>query len=349
MSDWQRTIIHRAATIKDAITNLDSGHAKIVLILNDDETLLGTITDGDIRRAILNDVSFDAPALSIANRQPRVMPIDTSAIELLQVMQTYFLHFIPLNDDHERIVGLAGFDTPTHADIKAPNRAVIMAGGKGTRLHPLTLDTPKPMLELAGRPILEIIIESLATHGITDITISLNYQFEKIRNHFGDGQQLGVHIKYINEDKPSGTGGALRLLHEKPRDPVLVMNGDILTRVDYRSLIDFHRESKCAAVVAARSYDIEVPFGVIDVKDGLMQKIIEKPTQSFLVNAGIYVLSPDVFEHLPDAAFFDMTDLLQHITSQDMKISVFPIREYWLDIGRHDQLEKARADVISNF
>ena len=349
MSDWQKTTIHQAATIKEAITNLDSGPTKIVLIIDDKQALLGTITDGDIRRAILNDVSFDAPALSIANRQPRVMPVDTPAVELLQIMQTYFLHFIPLSDDHGQIVGLAGFDAPTPKEINVPNQAVIMAGGKGTRLRPLTLDTPKPMLELAGRPILEIIIESLATHGITDITISLNYQFEKIRTHFGDGQQLGVRIEYLNEDKPTGTGGALRLLREKPRDPVLVMNGDILTRVDYRSLIDFHRESKCAAVVAARSYEIEVPFGVINVQDGLMQKIIEKPTQSFLVNAGIYVLSPDVFEYLPDAAFFDMTDLLQHIASQDMKISVFPIREYWLDIGRHDQLEKARADVISNF
>ena len=349
MITWRDTAISADTPIIEAVRILDAVASQILLVTDSKDKLLATLTDGDVRRAILAGKSFSRPVVEIANHTPRVMPAQAPADEILKAMQSYYVHHMPLVDHAGCVVGIAGLESPLAEEAPLPNRAVVMAGGKGTRLYPLTRDLPKPMIELAGRPILELIVEGLVARGITHIYISVNYHAEIIKNHFGDGKAFGATIEYLEETEPLGTAGALRLLPSDIDLPILVMNGDVLTKADFRSLIDFHADSQADAVIAVRAYDIEVPYGVVAVDGNRLTSIEEKPTQSFLVNAGVYILGPSVLSNLPETARFDMTDLIDHMRKNDKRIDVFPLREYWLDIGRPDELKRARAEVDMHF
>lgn len=349
MITWRDTAISADTPIIEAVRILDAVASQILLVTDSKDKLLATLTDGDVRRAILAGKSLSRPVVEIANHTPRVMPAQAPADEILKAMQSYYVHHMPLVDDAECVVGIAGLESPLAEEAPLPNRAVVMAGGKGTRLYPLTRDLPKPMIELAGRPILELIVEGLVARGITHIYISVHFRGDIIKQHFGDGSQFGATIEYLEEASPLGTAGALRLLPKDQTDPILVMNGDVLTKADFRSLIEFHKNSGADAVMAVRSYDIDVPFGVVKVENNTLKSIEEKPTQSFLVNAGLYILDPKVLRQLPADDAFDMTDLLTHICDADMRVDVFPLREYWLDIGRHDELKRAHHDVGVHF
>ena len=349
MITWRDTVVPSDTPILEALRTLDAIASQILLITDLDDMLLGTLTDGDIRRAILAGKSLELPVIEIANRTPHMMLATTPADAVLQAMKTYYVRHIPLVDDAGHVVGIAGLESPQSGKAPLPNRAIIMAGGKGSRLFPLTRNLPKPMIELAGRPILELIVAGLVASGITHIYLSVHYLAEIIKDHFGNGQRFGATIEYLEETEPLGTAGALRLLPEILNNPILVMNGDVLTKADFRRMIEFHEQSGADAVMAVRSYEIEVPYGVVTVANNSLTGIEEKPTQSFLVNAGIYILGPGALANLPTNHRFDMTDLISAMQQNNLRIDIFPLREYWLDIGRHDELKRAHADVSEHF
>ena len=225
-----------------------------------------------------------------------------------------------------------------------PIQAVIMAGGLGIRLRPLTEDLPKPMLPVGGKPLMELVIEQLRQIGIRRVNVTTHYKPEKISDHFGDGSSFGIDLQYINEDKPLGTGGALGLI-DAPKETMLVINGDILTQVDFRAMLAYHQEHRAVMTVAVRQYDIKVPYGVIECEESRVCALKEKPQMHFLVNAGIYLLEPKVYEFIPKHEHFNMTDLIQRLLDSDQIVTSFPIIEYWLDIGKLADYEQAQKDM----
>lgn len=337
-------------SVRDAITAIDRNEKGIVLITDTDRHLLGTVTDGDVRRAILAGQDLDEPIENLLKRKAAYVPlapvtarVGTDSAALLRLMQDRVLRHVPLIDAHDRVVEVVTLEEliPSGA---APVQAVIMAGGLGTRLAPLTADTPKPMLPVGGRPVMELIVERLQQAGIRRMHVTTHYRPEKIVEHFGDGRAFDVEIEYLNEERPLGTGGALGLL-PVPREPVLVVNGDILTDVNYRAMVAFHKEHGADLTVAVRRYDFQVPYGVIECSGLYVQALTEKPQLNFLVNAGIYLLEPAVFAFIPTGQAFDMTDLIQRLLANDRLVVSFPIREYWLDIGEHADYIRADADA----
>ncbi|MFN5905948.1 MAG: sugar phosphate nucleotidyltransferase, partial [Planctomyces sp.] len=262
--------------------------------------------------------------------------------EQLAIMARAQIRHLPLLEADGTVAELSCADFVREEVL--PLQAVIMAGGFGTRLRPLTDDTPKPMLQVGGRPLMERTIEGLQRAGISRINVTTHYMPEKIIQHFGQGQKFGVDLNYVSEDQPLGTAGALRLISEVD-EPLLVMNGDILTNVDYRAMMKFHREHQSQLTVALRQYEMQVPYGVVEAKDGMVSELREKPRITFLVNAGIYLLEPTVLKHIPDAGRYDMTDLINRLLAQGERVVGFPVMEYWLDIGRLDDFQKAQEDV----
>ena len=248
-----------------------------------------------------------------------------------------------LVDAERRVAGLVTAEELLPSE-ELPLQAVIMAGGAGTRLRPLTQDVPKPMLPVGGRPMLERLIEQLRGAGIHRVNISTNYKREVIENHFGDGREFGVAVNYVKEDQPLGTAGALSLM-QAPSEPILVVNGDILTRLNFRDLLNFHREHQADLTVAVRQYDVNVPFGVIETNGTAVTKVVEKPVLNFFVNAGIYLLEPHVHQAIPNGQRFDMTDLIEQLIAQGRRVVSFPVLEYWLDIGQLADYEAAQRNV----
>jgi dTDP-glucose pyrophosphorylase/CBS domain-containing protein len=344
--------IDRAATIRDAAATLDRTSVGIVLAVDAGYILLGTVTDGDIRRAVLADWSLSrsvgellAHKASLPNyRVPLALPIGTPREELLVAMQEHAVRHVPLVDKTNRVIDLVTLQELLPDEV--PRRAVIMAGGFGKRLQPLTNDLPKPMLPVAGRPLLELTIEQLRDAGIKHINLTTHFQADKIRDHFGNGDAFGVEINYVNEEQPLGTAGALHLI-KATEEPLLILNGDILTKVDFRAMHDFHTEHHADLTVAVREYDFQVPYGVIESQDGRVTKVSEKPVYSFFVNAGIYLLQPSAHRFIPQDERFDMTDLIQHLVAAGRPVVSFPVVEYWLDIGHHADYERAQEDVKS--
>jgi len=258
-------------------------------------------------------------------------------------MQEESIRHVPLLDGEDRVVDVACMSELLE-QRKLPLSAVVMAGGHGIRLRPLTEDVPKPMLQVGDRPLLERIIEQLSHAGIRRINIAVRYQSEQISNHFGDGQDFGVELNYINEDRPLGTAGALGLM-KSPQEPILVINGDILTQMDFRAMLVYHQECEADLTVAVRKYDLKVPYGVIESDGAFVQDLVEKPSLSFFVNAGIYLLEPSAYDYVPDGQRFDMTDLIQRLLEGQRPVASFPIVEYWLDIGQPADYAQAQEDV----
>jgi dTDP-glucose pyrophosphorylase/CBS domain-containing protein len=338
------------ASIRDVIGCIDENEQGIALVTDADRHLLGTITDGDIRRAMLAGVSLDSPVEEILVRkagtpyaQPVTAPADTPQTELVRLMQEREVRQIPLVDAENRVVQMVTFDNllPSQG---LPMQAVIMAGGLGTRLRPLTDDLPKPMLPVGDRPLMERIVEQLRDAGIQRVHVATHFQPEKITKHFGNGESFGVDIDYVEEDQPLGTAGALGLM-ETPDEPVLVINGDILTRVDFRSMLTYHKKHKSDLTVAVRQYDIQVPYGVIDCEGPYITGVREKPRMGFFVNAGIYLLEPSALRFIPNGKHFDMTELIEKLIVENRTVVSFPIVEYWLDIGQHEDYIQANRDA----
>jgi len=341
--------IAATSSIRQAIACIDRNQHGIVLVVNAERRLLGTITDGDVRRAVLAGQDLEAPVAVLLARkptspysQPVTAPLGTPPDALLQLMQERVIRQVPLLDDAGRVAGLCTIDELLPQRLP-PLQAVVMAGGFGARLQPLTDELPKPMLPVGDRPLMEHIVTQLRDAGIRQVSISTHYKPEAIVQHFGDGQKFGVHIDYVNEERPLGTAGALGLMPPWT-STLLVMNGDILTRLNYQSMLVFHQENRAVATVGVRQYDFQVPYGVVETDGVHIRRLSEKPRLQFFVNAGVYLLEPAAHQYIPHQERCDMTDLIDRLLADGRPIVSFPISEYWLDIGQHADYEKAQAD-----
>lgn len=347
MKEIQKIKLVVNSTIKEALQVIDAGAMKIALVLDDENYLLGTLTDGDIRRGLLGGLSLDDSIESIIFENSTVCGINDSREEILKIAMEKKLYCIPIVDEKGKVVGIEEVD-----DLLKPesfsNRVVLMAGGLGTRLRPLTDEVPKPLLQVGDKPILETIINGFAKYGFTNIVLSVSYKAEMIEEHFGDGSKFGVNIEYIYEDKRMGTAGALSLMREKLSEPFFVMNGDLLTNINFEEMLEYHLSHNAIATMGVREYDFQVPYGVVSVEGHSILSIDEKPIHNFFVSGGVYVLSPDVLEVIPDA-YYDMPTLFEKLIEEKKKTISFPIRDYWLDIGQMSDFHRANAEYHEVF
>lgn len=348
MKDWKKVLVSPDTSIREVIRIIDQGALKIALVVNEDNHLLGTVSDGDIRRGILKGCALEERVQEIMTSTPTVVGQNEEREKILSLMRQKQLYQIPVVDASGQLVGLEIIDSLLAPPVR-DNWVVLMAGGLGSRLKQLTTDTPKPLLKVGDKPILETILSNFIEYGFRRFYVSVNYKSEMIETHFGDGSRWEVDIVYLREDQKLGTAGALALLPEKPVDPVLVMNGDVLTNVNFQQLLDFHLEHKAAATMCVREYDFQVPYGVVKVDQHRITSIEEKPVQRFFVNAGIYVLQPGVLELIPKGAPIDMPALFDKLLAFGHETAVFPVREYWLDIGRISDYERANGDFDKVF
>ena len=345
MREVRSVTVGPGVSITEALAVLDRTGTGIVLVVGRARRLIGTVTDGDVRRAILQGISLDESVtvlLDFRGKEPIVAKPTTLPTERLRLMRERSIRHLPILDQAGRVVELALLSELSDRPQSSVS-AIVFAGGYGTRLRPLTETLPKPMLPIGGRPLLERIIQSLAASGIDDVQITTCFMAEKIKDHFGDGRHLGVDIRYIDEQRPLGTAGALGLI-DRPKKLTLAVNGDILTDLNFHTLVDFHRDHEADMTVAVRKYELQVEYGVVE-SDGIETTgLIEKPSFHFFINAGIYVLEPAVFDHVPRGAPLDMPDLIGSLIADKRRVISFPVREYWLDVGRHDDYAQANDD-----
>ncbi|GAB5491165.1 MAG: nucleotidyltransferase family protein [Phototrophicaceae bacterium] len=351
---FKKILVNLDSTLKDAIASLEAGQTGIILVVDGQQKLVGTIVDGDIRRAILNELTSSSPIQKILDQKPERYRVPISAhmntdpSVLVRTMKEKSVRHIPLLDDEGTVVDLYSiFDIIENKSVEPlPIDACIMVGGIGSRLRPLTNDTPKPMLEVGGRPMLEWIIESLTKQGVNDFYLATHYKAEVIRNHFRDGSQLGINIQYVHEEHLTGTAGPLSKIKDWKR-PLLVSNGDILTRVNFQEMWRYHQETNAMMTVGMREYTVTIPYGTLELDGTQIKDIHEKPSIVSFVNAGMYILDPSVVEYLEDEdAYLDMPDLIMKLINDSKTVSGFPITEYWLDIGQHRQFEQAQKDIV---
>lgn len=341
MKNWQLAILPQSATIQEAICNLDDVAIQIVLVCDQSNVLIGTVSDGDIRRGLLKGLELSNPIESIVHRSPLVVPETLSRDLVLQLMTANKVRQVPIVDEENHVVGLHLWDQLTEK-VDRPNIMVIMAGGKGTRLRPHTESCPKPMLEIAGKPMLEHIIERAKSEGFERFVLSIHYLGHMIENHFGDGSQFGVQIKYLREEAPLGTAGALSLLEESPSLPFVVTNGDVMTDIRYGELLDFHSRHLADATMAVRLHEWQHPFGVVQMRGIEITGFEEKPISRSHINAGVYALSPEAVEHLSRGEPCDMPKLFERLQTNGLKTIAYPMHEPWLDVGRPDDLVLAQ-------
>lgn len=335
------------ASIRETMSVIDQHGKGIGLAVDERRHLLATITDGDIRRAILAGVDLDEPVMGLKSEravEPITASLGTSESEILALMQQHLVRQVPLLDEEGRVCDLAMMDDLIK-EVDLPVTGVIMAGGYGKRLLPMTETLPKPMLPVNGRPLLEHMLDKLSRSGIRSVNVTTHYLSERIVEHFHDGSQFGVRLNYFQENEPLGTAGALAKM-SGTHEPLLVLNGDILTDVNVRSMLHFHREHRANLTVGVRQYDIEVPFGVVETDgNAKVTAITEKPVLRHFINAGIYLVDPAMCRLVPNNRHFDMPDLIRAVIDSGGIVISFPIREYWLDIGQVEQYQKAAADV----
>lgn len=346
MNDWKSIVVKNDDTIRYAIDALDKSGLRIVLVTDKELRLLGALTDGDVRRAIIAGKDLGSHVDRIMNRAPITADVDTPREELLRIMREKNILSIPLLDNGV----LQGLETLSGAmnPVEQTTPVFLMAGGFGTRLRPLTDDCPKPLLKVGDKPILETVINSFIKLGFVDFYISTHYMPEKLRDYFGDGSKWGVGIQYVHEGTPLGTGGALGLLEKETQaQQIILMNGDILTTVDFTKLLKFHNQNNADATMCVREYEYQIPYGVIESEGSRVTSMVEKPVQKFFINAGIYVIGPKVTAQVKQDEYIDMPTLLDSCMSNGQDVLMFPVHEYWLDIGRMDDFHRAQRDIVS--
>lgn len=343
--NWRDALLDSEATISEAVRSLDRSGLQIALVIDRNDRLVGTITDGDIRRGLLRGKVLAEPANAIMQAEPMVVPPSLPRDAVLQIMSANKIHQLPIVDETREVLGLHVWDEmQTHRSAR-PNLMVVMAGGKGTRLRPHTENCPKPLLPIAGKPMLEHIVERAKQTGIERFLISVHYLGHMIEEHFGDGSAWGVAIDYIHENEPLGTGGALSLLAEPPDAPILVTNGDVMTDVGYGEMLDYHVLHRAVATMAVRTHEMRNEFGVVR-SDGLdITGFEEKPLIRSHVNAGIYVLEPSALDYLVQGEHCDMPTLFERLRAHHHRTIVFPLHEKWIDVGRPGDLELARQST----
>ena len=340
----ESVVISPTTSIAEAIALLDKAGTGALVLCTIDRILCGLLTDGDIRRAILQGKSMDAPCLTIASRKPVIAPRSIRTGEALHLMNQHDIHHLPVVDAENRVVEFL-LRKDLVPDVRFDLSAVIMVGGYGKRLLPLTESVPKPMLPVGDRPLLELTIQQLRRSGIRDVNLTTHYLPESILNHFGDGEDFGVRLNYLKEDHPMGTAGGLKQM-KRPDGPFLVINGDVLTGVPFQEMLVYHRKHGAVLTVGVRKYDMQVPFGIVECEDVRITRLQEKPSLSFFINAGTYLLEPSACDYIPEGRPFDMTDLIQKLLEAGRPVVGFPIMEYWIDVGRHEDYQKAQEDVL---
>ncbi|WP_199527041.1 nucleotidyltransferase family protein [Pseudoalteromonas sp. bablab_jr004] len=332
--------LHSSTTFKEAVQELDNFGTGFLACVDDSNKLIGIITDGDVRRAILNgETDID----KVVNKKPHTMLEGVSRAEIIARLKELHRRHMPIVDKSNTLKSIFFFDDIDFNTLN--NSVVIMAGGLGSRLGELTKDLPKPMIHLDGKPILQHIIELFRDQGFCKFTICVNYKKEIIKDYFGSGKRLGVNIKYIEEEERLGTAGALSLIKDKFDDSFFLVNGDVITSMDFRKLLNFHVSSSSVATMCVRKYTHEVPYGVVNLEGDSILNLEEKPCLDFYINSGIYVLSQSAIELIPASTFFDMTDLFNLMNERQMHTTAYRCSNYWIDIGAKDQLDKAKCDM----
>jgi len=343
MKSWRNALASMDASLEQAIKILDRAALRIALIVDNEGKLRGTLTDGDLRRALLKHRPMDTPVCEVMNLNPKTAEQGWTASRILALMEQHELLQLPLLDNNGKVVGLANLHDLLNKH-RHDNPVFLMAGGFGTRLRPLTNNCPKPMLKVGDKPILEQILLNFVEAGFHRFYISTHYMPEVIRNHFGDGEKWGVSIQYVHEDEPLGTGGALGLLpHHEIDHPMFLMNGDLLTSLNLHSFLEFHESHGSVATMCVREYEHQVPYGVITSEGSQITSMVEKPIHRFFVNAGIYLLDPALVKSVAPGVRIDMPTLLEQQIDHGSAVNMFPIHEYWLDIGRMDDFDKAQT------
>lgn len=343
---WRKTLLPSDATLQQAIRCLDETGLQIALVTSANGSLIGTLTDGDIRRGLLRGLELSSPVEGIIHRDPLVVPPQWGRDTVLQLMQANKIHQLPVVDDRRQVVGLHLWDELLVPE-KRPNVMVIMAGGRGTRLRPHTENCPKPLLPVGDKPMLEHIIERAKAEGFDRFVLAIHYLGHMIEEHFGDGRRWQVRIEYLREQEPLGTAGALGLLRPRPDAPFLVTNGDVLTDIRYGELLDFHCRHRASATMAVRLHEWQHPFGVVKTKGVDIIGFEEKPVSRSHINAGIYVLEPQALDFLGNDEHCDMPTLFARLQEKPTRTIVYPMHEPWLDVGRPDDLERARGGHAS--
>lgn len=348
MKNWQSILIGPDLTMREALQKIDTAGSRMVLVVDAERKLLGTLSDGDIRRALLRGLTLSHPVSQSMHLNPIVEDSGRSEAAIIASMRKRGVYQMPLVGAGGVVVGLMTVDDLLTLPERS-NWVVIMAGGRGSRLAELTRETPKPMLKVGSRPILETIISGFEAQGFRRIFLSVNYKADQIESYFGDGSSFGVEISYLHETSPMGTAGALSLLPDRPTEPFIISNADLLSKEDYSRIVDRHVEADADATMSVRTFEMQVPFGVVNEADGNIHSIEEKPVQKFLVNAGIYVLSPPALDLIPKEQAFDMPMLFDRMIENGKKLRCHHIEGYWLDIGRLADYERANFDFAEVF
>lgn len=345
-TDLVDLIVSPEASILSVIKAIDRTGLGVALVCDRDQHLASVVTDGDIRRALINGRKLDESIRDVGNRKFTAVRAETSRMEALDLMLKNGFHCVPVVDKNGRLVDLHTLSAALVGD-RIDSWAVVMAGGKGERLGELTKGVPKPMLPIGDRPILEHIVRLLVTHGVRRIFISVNYLGRMIQDHFGDGTDFQCRIEYLHEkeDTPLGTGGPLALLPEMPTHPLVVMNGDLLTRIHIGRLLAFHRSGEYTATMGLREHVVQVPFGVAEVKESRIVKLVEKPKLNYSINSGIYVLNPELIPTIPKGRMYPITDLLNGCLKNGKRVGAYHMQETWHDIGLPEEYASAHQAI----
>ena len=345
---YKKCLIHKDATIYDAVEKMNESGLQLAIVVDEHQRIIGIVNDGDIRRAILKKVDFYEPISKITNTTPRVATLKQSDSELRMMMRDYNIHQIPIVNECGVVCGIKTFQELICASTK-DNAVVLMAGGEGRRLRPMTESCPKPLLKVGGKPILATIIDNFIDAGFHRFFISVNYKSEMIEDYFGDGSDRGITIDYLREKEKMGTAGSLQLLPKDEELPIIVMNGDILTNINIEALLNFHECENACATMTSRTYSYQVPYGVLQCDGNEIRRITEKPRNTYFVSAGIYVLNPSVISIIEKKHLMDMPDVFENLIQENKRVLSYPLTEYWMDIGQMDDFEKAQSDYEEVF
>jgi len=341
---FEDSLVSGAGSVRDLIESLNRTSKKIALVVDGQRKLLGTVTDGDIRRALLRGASLETVAQDVAQKHFQSLPAQSSPREARRYMRLHQIDQVPLVDENGIVSGLEFLANVDYSDEK-PNTVVIMAGGLGMRLRPLTDHMPKPMIPVGGKPMLEWILTAASEDGFRNFVLAVNYLGEQIEEYFGDGKDFGVEITYVKEEEPLGTAGALSLLSKEQTDSVIVLNGDVLMQARLSEMLEFHRAEKADMTLGVKVLDTQIPFGVVSLQGSYVEEIREKPVYRDYVNAGIYVMEPQILRTIPRMSHLDMPDLISQVLA-DRRVLAFPLHESWIDLGRRSDLEQAESELF---
>ncbi len=349
MYNWKKTLLKATSTMEDAINILTKEALRIAIVVDDEGVILGIVTDGDIRRALVRGCTINSSVNEFMHKDPMVASAEDSRFNIVSMMKEKDLLVVPIVNKKNHVIGVETLNQLLDSK-KYDNPVFLMAGGFGKRLSPLTDHTPKPLLKVGSKPILETILEQFVSFGFHKFFISVHYKAQMLKDYFGDGGKWKVDIQYVHEEEPLGTAGSIGLLPDTIPDlPVIVMNGDLLTKVNFERLLEFHEEAGGNATMCVREYDFEVPYGIIESDGNKVERIVEKPVHSFFVNAGIYIINSELVRSIGGNKYLDMPSFLNSKLEEGGQVNMYPVHEYWVDIGRMDEYQLARENYSEEF